>query len=82
MMILRKTFLIFKHTYSRSNSSDEEVTLCPNNYNVAKDQSQDELIFYIIEKIEEPESKDQCLQRLKNLLLKDKVSKSNYNLLV
>jgi len=66
MAILRKPF---------SNSSDQEATLCSNNCNViAKDQSQEKLLFDIIEKIEEPELKTQCLQRLKNLLLKHEVT--------
>ena len=38
---------------SHSNASDEEVSLCPNNCNViAKDESQEELPFDIIERID------------------------------
>ena len=62
---------------SYSSSLDEEVTLCPNNCNViTKDQSREELLFDIIEKIEEPEIKTHCLHKLKNLSLKDKITKS------
>ena len=70
MTILKKP-----STYSsRSNSSDEEATLCPNNCNViTKDQSQEKLLFDSIEKIEEPEIKTQCIHELKNLLSKIKL---------
>ena len=47
---------------SRSKSSNENVTLCPNNCNVnTKDQSQEELLFDIIERIDEREIKSQYL---------------------
>jgi len=60
---------------SRSNSSYEEVTLCPNNCNIiTKDQSLEELLFDIIEGIEELDIETQCLHKLKNVLLKDKVA--------
>ena len=59
---------------SHSNSSDEEVTLCPNNCNViTKDQCQEELLFNIIEKIKEPEIKTQWLPSLKGYCSKIKL---------
>ena len=60
---------------SCSNSSDEEATLYPNNCNIiAKDQSLEELLFDVIERIEESDIRTQCLHKLKNVLLKDKVA--------
>jgi len=62
---------------SCSKSSHVNVTLCPNNCNViTKDKSQEELLFDIIKRIEEPEIKTQYLQQLKDLLFKDKFIKS------
>ena len=68
---------IYKIKISDSNhskSSDENVTLCPINYNViTKDQSQKELLFNILEKIKESEIKTKFFHKLKSLLLQDKI---------
>lgn len=62
---------------SCSKSSYENVTLCPNNCNViTKDQSQEKLLFDIVERIEETKIKHQCLHELKSFLPKNKVIKS------
>ena len=66
---------LYKIQTSDSKIFDKNVTRSPNSYNVIrKNQSQEELIFDIIERIKE--IKTQCLQKLKSLLLQDKIIKS------
>lgn len=75
----QKTLINCKSTKEISKSrvkiiSCENFTLCPNNGNViTKDQSQDGLLFDIIERIKDPKIKTQCLYKpkTKRLMLPD-----------
>ena len=83
MMIRRTAFCEIQTSDSTcSNSSDEDVTLRPNNCNIIKkDQSLEELLFDIIERIEESDTKLNAFTSLKMYYLNIKFPNEEHSLL-